>query len=321
MSLDEKEVTNVGQPRTWSNTRKFLLFVLLPALVAGFFSIAPKLYEELTKPKAALTYRAVSGPAIVEGGSFRQIFSIAVENSGKIPLTDVKAEVRVSAGQIESFVVDQNNALWPAVEKSSTLYRFSVPRMHPTESVSVSLMTSSSSPNPGMTVSIRSNEVLGIQPEPGGVEDQSKAFLVAAIGAMLSGVSVAVMSLGFVSSRFRRAILGYTRSDILTYIIGLSGVIPLNNELMFRDHELTYVRAGDLFFLIGTRGDAATKARCILALKALLLVHKMAEESAATIKKNLVALGETETVVNSIRAKSLSNADELREEIRKLLPA
>ena len=65
----------------------------MPALVAGAFSLAPKLYDIATEPRAELTFRKIIGPAVQTAEGRTQILSVSAINSGKRPVTDLVVAV------------------------------------------------------------------------------------------------------------------------------------------------------------------------------------------------------------------------------------
>lgn len=156
------------------------------------------------------------------------------------------------------------------------------------DSVSTSIMVSSPISDSSLSVQARSDQVIGTAQSL----NNSSSRDTATWGALLSGVSVAFMS-SFVMGRFLRRRTGYgSRSDIITLIAGLSGVITAPNELMWESHDTTFLRLADLFLLRAQGADAMTKQRCITGLKALLLVNAsaIAEESIQVIRQNLELL-------------------------------
>jgi len=77
-----------------------LLFVLVPALITGFFSILPTIYNIATTPRAALSYDVVSGPAIPLSNQFRRIFAVSVQNTGKSPLNNITIAIPSDNGHM-----------------------------------------------------------------------------------------------------------------------------------------------------------------------------------------------------------------------------
>jgi hypothetical protein len=193
--MQPDDITGTTKEKIWSK-RTFLFVVFIPLIIAVLGPLSPKLYEEIAKPRASLFYRVLSGPAIGESGRFQQIFSISVVNSGKVPLTGVRAEIQTRSGQIEKLVVDQNDTgLRPTITSAAATYEISIERMLPTDSLSLSAMTTSSQADPGIQISVRSNEVRGTRQEGGAPTDTSSWMVVLApvIGGVV-GVALALLA-------------------------------------------------------------------------------------------------------------------------------
>ena len=86
--------------------KQILLIAIIPALVAGAFSIAPKLYDEFSRPQANLIYKISTGPDLQTGSSNQRIYSISISNIGKKILTDIVGALQLSGGSIKNSAVD-----------------------------------------------------------------------------------------------------------------------------------------------------------------------------------------------------------------------
>ncbi len=266
--------------------------MLLPSLIAGFFGITPLIYNEVTKPRAEMSYILVSGPSIPVTNQFRRIFAIRVTNTGKIPLNHTTVEIGSPNGNIES-VVAERSMLHPIIT-SQPPDTMTVERMLPGEQINTSVMAVSSSSEPLLSVQARSDEVIGIEQAP--EYNSTKPTQLAALGALASGLAVAVMST-LAAISLRRIVKGIglgdigEKGDIITFIAGVSQVIPVSEQIWLSAHDITYARLADLFLFIALKGDEGTKSRCSLGLQALLVISGIAEESVQKIRENLELLG------------------------------
>lgn len=271
--------------------------VLVPSLVGGLFAIGPTAYQEYTKPRAVLSYTRVSGPAINTANGFRQISLIKIENTGKVPLTAVTLEVQSADGQIESSALQQAPGLKPVVQTSATQYSAVMERMLPTETLSASIMTLSSTAQPALKLGIRSNEVLGSEAEH---PSEPEATVILSILLAMFGM-IATSFLFLFTSRLRRRPLVDSpddfhaeaiKADFISFLCIASEAVQVSDDLLYRKHKLTYQRAGDLFLFSGLNGDAANKTKCAIALRLLLSCVEMTDRSADCIRFNLALLGE-----------------------------
>jgi hypothetical protein len=188
--------------------------------------------------------------------------------------------------------------LKPATQTSPTRFSTVMERMLPTETLSASVMTVSKFRQADLKLGIRSNEVLGseaVPPQDNKVKPEILSALLAVTGALIATVALMILVLSrrrVFASRLAGLASGFERSDVITYICALSGVVPLSDELLFRPHDISYRRAGDLFLFSGMKKDPATKAKCVTGLRAMLsAVDEINDTSAMIIRSNLATLG------------------------------
>lgn len=292
---------------------RWIAYILVPAIIAGFFSFLPTLYTELTKEKSVLTYRVVSGPAISSPVGFQRIFSIILQNHGKSILTNIQLEAKASNSRIETFVIDQDSALQPKVEQSSNAYLVRIQRMHPGESISASAMTVASDAQTSPVIAARSDQTLAIVDAD--QSSQSKKITPEILSAILTAISVALM--GFALPYAAYALGG--KADVIALIAALSGVFAGSNNMILREHRMSYRRLGDLLLAHGLSGSDEDKRKAILGLKSLLLVKEIARQSAEIIAVNLEILGEADAQKQAAemrkRSLALSQGAMLRKQI------
>jgi hypothetical protein len=181
-------------------------------------------------------------------------------------------------------------------------------------------MTVAGTPDNRLEMSVRSNEIRGIDATTA-VGDETKnkritilTVLLGMVGTLLAltGTAIAFYS----SRRFRISsadlVLGLGssshREDMIAYILALSKILPVEADTYYRD-DLTYIRTGDLLLAIGLR-DAQLKPKCIAALRALLDCD-MISSSADAILDNLRRLGfdTSDAAFEGVRAKATSRRD------------
>jgi hypothetical protein len=297
MPNDEEEIARPQNER--SSLRTWwprALYVVVPALIAGFFSIAPKLYDELTKPRAVLSYTETSGPAISTGAGFRRIYSIAAENEGKLPLTGIDLDIRPTAGaQIESQAVETSAGLSPVTTSANDSYKVHLERLLPTETISTSVLTVSSVSDTQLKIALRSNEVLGAPRVSAGATPSNDLLVSGVLAALSVGIALSVLPYLFsrgVLPLFRVPPTASEPHDTIRYIALLSGLSSLPQNVVTGERELTFIGAADVFLASGLRAGADDRKRSVLALRALLTVYpRIRPSSAQAIKANLETLG------------------------------
>ncbi len=272
-----------------------VIIVLGPAIIGGLITIAPTIYQQVTAPRAVLTYARTAGPAISTPSGFVQISTLTIENSGRVPLTSIVVDVGTEHGQIESSAINSPKGVVAKEQSSAKEYVVNVERLLPNDVVRASVMTASNSSDDPLSVAVRSNEVVGTL-APGSDEANRKEGVLKSITFALLGTLFAATGVFFAGLQFRRGrlldVLAYGSGDVVRYVLVLSRVVPLNFEAFMDDTRLSYIAAGDLFLEAGLRGDDDTKSRCVTGLKALLSARMM-EASAMSIRDNLRRLGAT----------------------------
>jgi hypothetical protein len=133
----------------------------------------------------------------------------------------VSLEVSSANGQIDNLVADKS-ALHPTITNDPSVSSVSIQRMLPGDHLSVSTMTRSDTGEPLLTANVRSDEVAGIREDP----EKKPTSTIAALGAVLSAVSVATMSFmtwEFLGRRrrlgesLRELVSSETREDMVTH--------------------------------------------------------------------------------------------------------
>ncbi len=309
---------------TW---KRILLFAIVRAIIAGIFSIAPKIYDILLQPKAKLVYRIIEGPGLNVSGKWRKVVSIDVSNSGKLSLNNIQTELIVKNGIIESSTIKESAGLQPVVSSDNSKITINVGNLHPSEQFTLSAMMLSNESTVDMVFNVRSDEVRGnLLLLESDQAKKDKGFL----SGLLSGSSVFVMAL-FMLLSIRRGKLPFPLSrlmgfkqDILYYITIRNGLNELCENLSLTDLNLTYLHMADIFLAEGLRSNEY-KERSINALKCLLLIKNMAETSKNVVIDDLRILEGDSFSENSIsvllsKSVDVGNISEVRKRIEDFLP-
>lgn len=271
-----------------SNIGRILLFVLGPALVAGIFSVAPKIYDEVTKTRTELTYSIFSGPAVPVPNGYRRIFAVSLQDSGKSALSDVNIEITVLRGEIEILELDKNMLRPSKTSGNPTV--ISIKRMLPTDGLTASIMTMSPTSDSALEINARSNEVVGVP-----MESIKKGREFGFLDILFPFLAVGAMAIFYLTIR-RRGELDISeepieRVEIVLYILMLSGVTPALRGLSLAGREIRYAHLADILLTIALRGDPDKRQKCVNGLRSLLLVGAMVERSARKVRQNLNLLG------------------------------
>ncbi|MGM3224380.1 hypothetical protein [Dickeya zeae] len=280
--------------------KQVLLYALTPALIAGFFSVLPKLYDIAVEPKAELTYLVTNGPEIQASDSFQRIISITIKNSGKRFLTKISADLSINKGVIQAYKLYDLKGLEPKVSSASDLLKIELQKMHPDEQFVISALLSSNESNVSPDFTLRSDEILGdIKKNSDSKKDNSIS------GGILTGVAVFIMSIIFMS-RLSTLGVGY-KQDFLFYIIARLRLTEISKKIELDNSSFTYLRMADILLIHGLSCDERTKF--ITALKALLLIKGMASVSKEIVISNIKTLeGDkyNQDEINNLLSKSVA---------------
>lgn len=265
--------------------RKVLLYAIVPALIAGAFSFAPKLYDILTEPRAEITYETIVGPSLADSTGHKQIGTVVVRNSGKKPLSSITVSIAPKKGTIQAFQAQMLPTLRGTTSRTDQGLLSTVPALLPSEDFVLTFMMATPDGDAELVVAARSNEVKG---EPASRDPAKKSAVSELIGAGSSALSVFVMVLLAIRMKGPLGALAGLggKQDILYYIAARTR-IP---ELRVLNTSLTYLRMADILLAHGLQGAAAEQAKAISALKCLLLIKDMADTSRSIIVRNIALL-------------------------------
>lgn len=307
--------------------KKVILFAIIPAFIAGIFSIAPKAYDIVMQPKANLEYKITEGPGLELNGKWRKVVSINNINSGKLTLKNLQSELVIKNGIIEASTVNDNIGLNPNLTTKPWEINVQINNLHPSENFSVSAMVLLDNPNVDMVFNIRSDEVRGLEIENEPPESNKKMDL---LSAFLAGFSVFIMAiLMLLSSRTGKGLFPLTlilgsKQDALFYITVRNNITTLSDHLKLSNQNLSYLHTADIFLAEGLKESIERRVPFINALKCLLLVKNIAEKSMKVVIRNISILEDqtmTEKDVELLRSNAVDVDDvfKFREKIEDYL--
>jgi hypothetical protein len=288
-------------------TKHVIVYAIAPALIAGMFSIAPKLYDIIIEPRANLIYSILSGPQIAIDGTQQKIVSIKISNAGKGSLTQIKADLIIDGGSLAAYALTNSNGLDIREIKDKEHLTITIPKIHPSEEFSISALLKSNQFSIEPKFLLRSNESLGkteISPPP--ERSLFKTIQTAGIGT-LTVFSVALFGL-----RKVKGISLSLREDAIFYIATKLNIAPAMAYVSKSETELTYMRFADTLLAIVKTNNELYKDKVITGLKCLLLINDIADASLQIIVRNLRLLQEgefDENQVLALRNKSVSSTN------------
>ncbi len=335
LEIEQGVPTDKGSSKTASNAKKIAIYVMAPALIAGVFSIAPKFYEELTKPKAVLEYEINTGPPMITGPQFQKIFSISVKNPGRIGITDIDFLISASFGSFQAFALDAN-LIRHDLKEEGALRHVTIPRLLPGETINVSAIIASSGRQPEVEVKLRSAEILG-QARSSASAPPNHIQAVQFFSAVVSSAAgIIVFSIFYMTYRrksrklstnstdlenflainmFSRVLKGNDigREEVINLILSLSG-LSINDSLAYlRDY--TFREFADVLLGMGVNGCREDKNKIGVCLTALL-VAPINQQSFEIVISHLDYLGFPVQNLEIEKFKNLPNKDAKTTRIR-----
>lgn len=303
--------------------KKIALYAIAPALIAGLFSIAPKLYDIWTDPKAELTYQQITGPELQGTVGFQKIISVIIENSGKRSLSNVYASVSIVGGKIEAQKIDETSGLKPIPTVSPGETSLILPKLHPGEKFTISALGLSDRQGVASRVVVRSDEVLGAEKVD---TSKNRSWVTPLLSGILTAISVFSMALSYLIMTIRGktgiAGLGISKPDVIFYIAARLGISEIINMISTDTSEMTYRRFADLLLACGN--SSAHKVEAEVGLMCLLLVSDMNKLSAEIVVSNLKLLMGSEFNLEAVlkareRGRELKSDMSLREGINEIV--
>ncbi len=303
--------------------KKNLLWLLVPAFIAGFFSIAPKLYDIITEPKKELVYSLIYGPSIEEKNkSYKSIIILEIKNSGKIPLHSVTSNLNIEDGIIEKYNIDDQNILKPTIKITNNSLELMMDTMLENDSLKLSLLINSLKENPKLNNIVRSKEAKGLVNES--IAEKPNSIRLSLIGSMLSGFSVLLMSLIILRVKYLPSFLrlfSFFKNDNLFYIVSMTGDFDLL-RIIHEDSLITYLRVSDFLTskYLNTDNDEM-KIKYINAQICMLLIDRIASISRQVISKNVEIMTSTKLTkeeMNVIEKKRTDDVFKIRDEINNI---
>jgi len=277
--------------------KKVILYAIIPAVIAGVFAVAPKLYDEFTEPKAVLEYRLTKGPILREGSDQKSIYAIDVINNGKKPLSKINASLK-SLGKVEAINIYENTGLSSEIKNNPTT--ISVETLHPEESFTISLMLIAKDGQNKIDVVLRSKEVLGTEFRGTDTEKNNTPDFLSALAVALS---VFIMSMYFIN-RFKKGgvanIFNVEKPNVLFFIAAKFGFVEIVRLYGINEGNITYLRFADMLYAKGVNGNEEEAFKVCVALKCMLLNSTIAELSRNVVIDNIKAIEGDEFSVDEI---------------------
>lgn len=264
--------------------KQILLYAIAPAVIAGLFSVAPKIYEVAVEPKADLRYVITSGPQITTDGSIQQVISVKVKNAGKKPLTSISAELITPNAMLLAYSINNSTGLRIEHRKQDDRIIVQLSKALEGESFSVSALVKSTASPIDPQFRLRSDEVLGHPEENVNPRKELNTTLFGALGAALSVLAMSLAALQMI----KRVVLPRKRSSIL-YIASAMQDEAFIESVRREGDEIRYLQFADMLLTYGRSSEKA-RDKAAIALTCLHAIESMSDRSRELTRRNLGCL-------------------------------
>lgn len=269
-----------------SKIKKYLYYAIIPALIAGLFSVSPKIYDILSEPNMELKYKIIESPELIEDKIYKKILSITVENEGKKTLTNIVGDLLITNGKVHNYKVQDNFAIKPDIIINNNNLNISINNIHPNEKLEIILMLITNEEKSEFIFNLRSNEIVGTKIDTLDMEKTKNDDSLFTL--LLTVLSVLTMALWFI--RKKRPILsGDQRKETLFYILSKLELDKIITIFIQDNKRITFLWMADILYFNALK-DKENKERYINALKCMLLIKRVANTSISVIIRNIKLL-------------------------------
>lgn len=264
--------------------KQYFFVILIPAIIAGLFSLAPTIYQKITEPKVNFNYSISQGPTIQEDSFYKKIIVVTINNDGQKLINNINGQIFFENGLIKSYSFKDTNLLTPNVTNNINDICFKIQSMLPSDSISFSLLIEATIENPQLNISIRSDESLAID---NNTINNKPIEYISILSAILAGLSVLLMALTITKSKSLQktvfSLVKIYKNDLLFYLSILLQDDEISDVVM-KNETISYMRMSDLIYrqYTLTPDEKYRKGQFCL-----YIINEMANSSKCIVKLNL----------------------------------
>jgi hypothetical protein len=273
--------------------KKLILFAIIPAIITGIMSFAPKLYDIIKEPKAKLIYdQVVSIPVQYEGGYIRTL-RVETENVGKRPLNNLSASIVFKNGVIQTKELSNPIGLKTIEKSDSKVYSVQVESFLPGDYITINAILWAKSKDSMPIFNARTQKIIA-QPKEEKLIFSNTEKKSNIMGSFLASGTVFVMVIITVIRRkkgLRLPMPGLSyKEDAIRYIFAKAQIPKDESRQIWESYGTTYINAGDILLSYGLKKDASERKIVIESLKCFLLVKSISRTSQEAIINNIKIL-------------------------------
>ena len=299
--------------------------VLVTAAITCVFTVAAGVVTYLIVTKEpGLAFTVSGGPTLESPDGAVAIFVVAVRNPGRKEVENLKARIEIPEGLLNQATYSASPGVAVSEATGPKSYGLDVRTLNPSEEVTLSAMVTTPDPDVPPIISVRGKGIVAEQEAPGQrPERQQLVFLLAGALSALLGLTTSMFTL---TNRFRRHLPGilagvprralssgrqigpFDRNEDVALVLEIVGLREEAAAFRFAPSECSYRGAGDFLHGRATSAPPDEQRRFLSALKALLLIKNLTEDSRLIIERavrGLSAAGDIEAQLEAIREASL----------------
>ena len=317
-----------------SETKLSLRQILFTSVITLVFTIvAGYITYLLTNKQPNLSYSITSSPTLPTQGIFRRIFSLEVVNSGRKEVVNASAIIQIKNGKIEEIAYENSPGLIITEDRQSNSYLIKAATLNPKEKISVSVFATVPTSDFTPLIAVRGKGITGSLKKES--ENNSKKeivyILVGSIAALLGIITsispltrklIGTTSFPRIASAFLRSrnnVGPFERNELVAYILGSCLLKELSLMIRFAPSEITFRGAADFIASESLTADENNIQNYAMALKCMLLIEKINQESVNIIAAALKKIsGTTDSEIKTLRDDAIDDdiaALALREKI------
>lgn len=283
-----------GSSQTWKQ-------VLLTVVVTGFVTVVAGIITYyLTVKVPALTYSVSEGPMLPVRGEYKQIYLFEVRNTGSGVVESVVAQAALTEGTIDETAFQGSPGLRPLERKEPTLYEVEIPDLNEKEQFTVSLMLTLFNTNARPKFSVRGKGVVGELADERALGSQKTVVIPLIVGAMAAALGMILSVTPFLRKLIKapgitplarvfystESTVGpFDRNELVAYIAARCGLGRESAALRFAPAEVTFRGAADYLLGEGLNVSGQERRAYCTALKCMLLIGEMTDESRDVVKR------------------------------------
>lgn len=287
---------------------------IITAVLTGVFTIVAGIATYwFTTKEPELSYSVIGGPALSNALGSKRIFVVEVRNTGRKEVTQTFVQISVKNGELSELTSEASVGVKLVQEKTPQVAELKADLMNPDDALKVSFLASMQSAGSEPTVVVRAPGVSAVAAQST-LDSRLSLDSAKTLPFVIVPALAAVLSTFLFSSRSRLvqriapSSSGLHQSELSAYICGACGLFTEADQIRFGGSEISYRGVADFLHRRAKQAPNVERNRYVTAIRALLLVSRIAESSRKTIRSigdSLASAALTDTEFEALIATSI----------------